>query len=690
MNRLYRFKILLWLCLAPLLAWAQVPSASLPASLRLLAKYHAGNVLLRWAPDNPADWQMGHSNGYWLERMELDPANPTAEPNYQALHDEPLKPQSLAEIKRLYEQTTSNDYLLVMAECIYGKGQISSGLTGDWLSAADELSNRYSFSLLAADMNFAAALAAGLAFVDEEVNPDKQYLYRLRLAQKQSQRPAFEQIITKEVAPFQPQIQSILEQEERIVLQWNRQLHERHFSSYVIERSRDGQSYTALSERPYVHGLGQAEEVQTHLISYQASAPNYEPYFYRIIGIDPFGQRSIPSPAVKAMSRDRTAPAAPTQLQATPDPKRKIVQLNWQTGLGAEAPAAYQVRRAFDFKGELIPIHTELLSASQLSFTDKNPNYVGINYYQIVALDTAGNEAYSQVVAGYIVDLEPPTKPTGLAGNIDSLGIVRILWNENPEPDIKGYKVFFANSRSEVFNALHNKAIAGNHFQDTIVVKTLAQKIHYRVVAVDARGNLSAFSEILSLQRPDKVAPAVALFSHYSVKQDAISLRWIASSSVDLESQQLYRQAGSGEWKLLGSFLPDRSSYLDQDISPNTVYHYRISSTDFAQNRSTSKTIMLRSKLLQHSQPQSLVATVQAKESRIALQWQAEQEVKRWILYRAVGNGPMLSLASIDSQQNQYHDTSVRQGQTYKYALRAIYQDGRRGPLGSTISSRLP
>ncbi|MEL6590670.1 MAG: hypothetical protein AAFQ68_11335 [Bacteroidota bacterium] len=689
MNRLYRYKIIFWLCLIPLLSWAQTPGVSATSSLRLLAKYHEGNILLRWAPDNPADWQEGHQSGYWLERMELDPESPNAEPDYQLIHAAPIRPKSLAQIKQLSEQAPANDYLLVIAECIYGKGQIASGLAGDWLSASDELANRYSFSLFAADMDFDAALAAGLAFVDEDVQSNKQYLYRLRLATDRPQRPAFEQLISQAKESMQPQIQSILEQEGRVVLQWNRQLHERHFSSYLIERSRNGQSYETLNQRPYVHGLGQAAAVQTNLISYQAAA-NYEQYYYRIIGIDPFGQRSAPSPAVLAMSRDRTPPASPTMLQTTPDPEQKIVKLEWQAGIGGEAPAAYQIRRSFDFKGELLPLHQGTLPASQLSFTDENPNFVGINYYQVVALDTAGNEAYSQVVAGYIIDLEPPSKPEGLAGTIDSLGVVRLRWEENPEPDVKGYKVFFANSRSEVFNALYNKAVAGNKFQDTIVVKTLAQKIHYRVVAVDARGNLSAFSEILTLQRPDKVAPAVALFGDYQVQQATISLRWIASSSIDLESQQLYRQSGDREWQLIRSFLPDRSSYLDQDIKPNTVYRYRIESIDFAQNKSLSKTIELRSKQVQLSNGQKLAATPLSDENSIQLVWQSAQEVKRWVLYRAVGDGPLVSIQSIPAQENEFRDTSVRQGQTYRYALRAVYPDGRKSPLGSPISSRLP
>jgi fibronectin type 3 domain-containing protein len=405
-------------------------------------------------------------------------------------------------------------------------------------------------------------------------------------------------------------------------------------------------------------------------------------------GVNAFGQMSEPSEAVRAMGRDRTPPAAPTQVQSEPDPHAVKVLISWEMEDLAGDIAGFAVRRSFDYQGELLPLHPEILPPHTRQFVDEQPNYVGINYYQVVALDTAGNEAYSQVVPGYIEDLKPPQKPTGLEGSIDSLGIVRLSWNPNPDPDIKGYKVFFANTQTEVFNALTNKAQAANRYQDTIAVRTLSHKIHYRLVAVDARGNLSPFSDILTLERPDVIPPAQALFRDYEVVEGAIALHWIPSSSEDAAKMVLYRQKNDGPWESVRSFLPQHSSYLDEDIDPGVIYRYQLEVSDQAQNRARSKVLEVQSRKAQIALEGRL--RIQKQEESLQLRWQSPQEpVSRWVLYRGVETGPMVTLSSVPPGEHQFEDRNLKAGLRYRYAVRAVYADGRKSPLSNTVEGIL-
>jgi hypothetical protein len=168
---------------------AQEATSAPEPGLSLICRYVEGNILLRWAPANPAVWTDGQRHGYQIERLEFDSQDGPDLTKFQPLHTAPIRPLSLTEFQNLRGQQPQNDYLAAMAECLYGEGPLAQGMSGDWLSAADDHLNRYSFALFTAEMDFEAAQAAGWALVDEDIIPGKTYLYQVRLAK----RPLFGQ-----------------------------------------------------------------------------------------------------------------------------------------------------------------------------------------------------------------------------------------------------------------------------------------------------------------------------------------------------------------------------------------------------------------------------------------------------------------------------------------------------------------
>ena len=166
---------------------AQTPQLT-EASLHLLGRYHAGKMLLRWAPANPEAWRTGNEQGYRLERLELSPGQKPDPEKFISLNSQPVQAQPLTEWVALSGRYPDNQYLLVAAECLHGDPNRQAGMMqGDWLSAADELMNRYSMAIFAAEMDFTAAQASGLAWIDESVEPGKRYAYRLSFANQPGQ-----------------------------------------------------------------------------------------------------------------------------------------------------------------------------------------------------------------------------------------------------------------------------------------------------------------------------------------------------------------------------------------------------------------------------------------------------------------------------------------------------------------------
>jgi fibronectin type 3 domain-containing protein len=686
-------KRLIFFC-AGILYWTSALLAqtgdSLPESdLMIQARFFEGNILIRWAPKNPAVWSAGNRYGYRLERQRLNSGETFSPERFTPLHDQPLRPATLGEFEKASANFPANNYIPAAAECIYRSGPSAGGLGQGWADASDQLFNRFSLGLFSAEMHFETAILSGLAFRDEDVNPSARYLYRLTPLKQDGAEgiPTFVMITAQEKPPFIPETNLPTEAENQVVIHWSRKLHQRYFSAYWIEKSEDGHSWDRLNEAPYVHALSSDERVQTDLISYQDSVENYKPAYYRIIGIDGFGMDSPPSAPLKAMGRDRTAPPVVSEL-STVILENGSVQINWKAEDMPSDLAGFKVQRGFDYAGPREVLTAAILSPESRSFTDQSPNFVGINYYEIISIDTAGNQRISTPVVGFIEDHTPPEAPARPSASIDSTGEVILSWDPNPEPDIRGYKVFFANHLHEHFVGLTQSPIERLEFRDTLSLNTLSKTIFYRIAAVDRRGNTSKFSDILAVQRIDTISPAKALFRQYQVAADTAHLQWIPSTSDDVVRQEVQRRTDSQTWETVARLSADQDTWVDIDVKPHQIYTYRIITYDDSGLKSTSRNLSLRTKRIT-SGPE-LEIRPRTEKKMIQLSWNgASSNISSWVLYRAVENQSMQRVAIISGDKDIFEDHTVQSGVSYHYAIRAVYQDGVKGVLSESVSAKM-
>jgi fibronectin type 3 domain-containing protein len=662
---------------------AQAPNSQ--AGLHLLSTYQEGAVWLRWAPATPSQWLEANQRGYQVFRQEVVAGKAFDPQAFRLLTPEPIKPLSLQAMQAVHEQRSR--YYAAAAQCLYGEKVLAQNGLADGLEAVEDLKNRFTLFLMAAEMDFQTAREVALGFVDPDVQPGKQYLYRVQVYSPAdtSLNQAYARQRCVPQAAKVPELGEISEGEGRVSLHWLRKTHEPHFSAYHIEASEDGHTFTRINDAPFVYGRSDAERLQTSLISYPVEVSNYQPRSYRIRGIDPFGRLSEPSNSIRAMGRDRTPPARPTALSTEVDEENRVL-VSWEMPDSSPDLAGFRVLRSFEYQGEQQLLSHDLPSTSR-SFTDMVPNFVGINYYQVVALDTAGNEAPSARVVGFVEDHEAPAAPQQLTAAVnDSSGRVSLRWAQSPEPDVAGYRVFFANSLGETFVSRTNHLLSVPHFEDTLQRKSLSRKVYYKVVAVDRRGNISPFSRPLRVKRPDIIPPAQALFQPWQLQDQGIVLSWIPSSSKDLKRQELWRKEKEGNWTKWESFSPQARSYTDSAIVPGTTYAYRLISVDSAGLESSSKVLSLQTRPVQIALEEAIRIAPDPRQESFRLQWpKPEQEIKRWVIYRAEAEGPLSTYASLQQDETLFEDKKVKKGVTYRYAMRAVYPDGRRSPLSTEV-----
>jgi hypothetical protein len=87
-------------------------------------------------------------------------------------------------------------------------------------------------------------------------------------------------------------------------------------------------------------------------------------------------------------------------------------------------------------------------------------------------------------------DTFPPTAPKNLQ-HISSEGVISLIWDPNPEPDLAGYLILRGNAPDGPLSKITSTPIAATVFEDKV---TPGMRFLYAVQAVDRTGNESAAS----------------------------------------------------------------------------------------------------------------------------------------------------------------------------------------------------
>ena len=142
---------------------AQVSTADSPtAAVQVQGKATPSGIVLRWAPDKPALWQLTNKYGYTIERVLLmENGKLLKNPVTKVLTEKPIKPAPLQEWKPWIE----DDDVAIAAQAIYGESfEVEEAYSSDIariINTSREIENRFSFALYAGDLSVDAGQTLG-------------------------------------------------------------------------------------------------------------------------------------------------------------------------------------------------------------------------------------------------------------------------------------------------------------------------------------------------------------------------------------------------------------------------------------------------------------------------------------------------------------------------------------------------
>jgi hypothetical protein len=666
--------------------------------MRVLAKSYADSIVVRWAPMDAVAWLMGNDSGYRVERIDYtDREHPVTTVLCQRLRPLPLEQMKAA--------IGPNDkYAAIAAQALYGKDfQMTKdapvGFAKKVRQAHDALNFRYSYTLQAADFSPATASAIGLRWVDAAVRKGSNYIYVVTVCGRThdyvvDSAAAF--VADRPAVPIPaPEGLAGFGFDRKAELHWNRR-QAGNFDAYDIERSDDGgQHWMAINKLPYyspdkvppVSGAvrGKADSVvgkiaalmRDHQVFMDSLPQDYHPYLYRVRGINAFAEWSPWSATIEVQGRDLTPPVAPL-IDSVRNTRGSQVRIVWKQRVSSPDLAGYFISRGNSVKGPFYQLTKIMLPPGTRVFVDSAAVPHVPNYYVVVAVDTARNVAVSGAFPGYLTDTVAPAAPARVAGAIDSLGVVRLHWAPNHEPDLKGYKVFYAYGAGDQFEQLTHGIVTDTSYVDTISTQSLNRRVWYSVVAVDSTNNHSRYSAPVALRKFRVVPPSAPVAGAVSAAGRQVRIEWIESRSEGAAGYEVARLRGEN-FVIIGRLPQDwskRSVLFNDTVSVNRDYYYAARTIDSTGVRSEWSVPV---HAVVHGADSLAGVMLQAglddKRRHVRLSWQYKGEGDYFfVVYRSVNHGTLSAWHSFDRQALSGEDDEAGSG-VYDYAIKVVARD---------------
>ena len=637
------------------------------------------SIQLRWASNSPEAWYFTNKNGVLIERYTLMRNEEVLDtPEKTVLTPNPLKPPVLNAWQHIAQE---DQYAAIIAQALYGADfEVSGGKQGigEMIALSQEQEQRYAMSMYAADLSYKAALFAGWGYEDKTAVKGERYLYRAIPVSKDAKKhieiaSSYVSLDDYEELPKPLGLDAIFGDKTTLIV-WDYQLLLNYYNTYHIERSEDGVQFTRLNRTPLTNVTGGER------IFYTDSIQNDKAYYYRVIGLTPFGEESPASDVIQGIGKSKLI-HIPHITRVTPYDDGSV-DVEWEFNeAGNKDVQCFRLERS-DTDKEPYETVVDKIMPDQRKVLYPNP--MPENYLRIAAIPNEEEQAptYSFPRMLQMADSIPPAIPSGLKGEVDSLGIARLTWNANTESDLLGYRIFRGQTAGEELIPLNDIAIHTNEFADTISLYNLNAKVYYSVTSLDQRYNQSEQCEPVALVKPLKVKPAPPYISICEAADEGIRLEWIPGNDETITSYSIWRGDNENEATTKIDVIENAEivSYIDTSVSGDINYTYEVRSISLSNMESDpSPTAYVKSKG-KEIKAGALIKKFTAKrgDKGVVLKWElASRDIQSISIYRKEAEASSALLKEVDTWDSEFLDNKAKRNTTYEYTLVVKNRQGK-------------
>ncbi len=546
--------------------------------IKLIAKYDANKISLRWGTTNIRVFEDIKKNGLTIKRTTTK-VNGVGLTTQEKILSEVILYNALKPMSNAMYMTTfgSAEDASLVRNALYGiSGDSSISLSAPKLSDAvmynQAKEGRLFLIMFACEKNFALAKATALAYDDATVVTNNTYLYEVYPT---VYNPSFITGIgsIEITASSTAQVSSIenvqaLAQAKGIELRWTVKADSKYFT-FDIQRSADGVTFQTITPKPFVYMS--ADKIDLGYISYLDSVATNMTYYYKIAGYTPFGTLSAYSSTVQAIAKNERIASFPLQIK-DPTFSGSSAIVNWVMPTSMEPKiTGFNVYNAPFSDEKFVKVNTTLIGKTDRSFT--HPNAAPTSYYLVEAVDNDGYVYKSYPLMAQLPDSIPPARPTGLTAKYFDEKKVVVNWAANTEADLAGYRVLMSNLLGGPYIQLTDSPIKETTFTHYTDPTVIGDSIYFAIIATDVRQNYSAQSVAYGVVRPDIVPPSKPSLRKAKGTRDGVELAWEYSTTKTVAKHILERKPlGTPTWtKVLDISNANKQNYIPQ---PNKEYNF--------------------------------------------------------------------------------------------------------------------
>lgn len=680
----------LCVCLSTHTVYSQTDSSGVvskkSSNIRVKARALKNKILLRWAVDQPAEWQKANTYGFNVIRWSIISNGKTSKyANGKQLTPTPLKPKPLSDWKILAEK---DNRAAIIATAIYEtKSNVrkSSNEIERAIEESDELQMRHTFSLMAADQSFESAKMAGWGFEDTTAKPNQKYIYFIMSAAPKKfldLDTSYVQSSTSDYYDLPKPLDLAGEFNDKVVhLTWNNKAHSDIYNAYYIEKSEDSLNFSRTTNVPFTNLNSSGKDVLDVMHYTDSIKLNDKKYYYRVMGVSSFGEISPPSKVVSGSGR-KTMTFSPNIVDAN-ILNDSTVLLTWEMpkDTSIDILSHFELSQSEDADRNFKVVKT------LINKTERKIVVNGLkasNYFIIGAVDKYDKKYESFAFFVQPIDSTPPHIPVGLLATVNDTGVVKLSWKPNTDRDIFGYYVLRANVKGEEMSLITSTPILTTTFYDTLSMSMLNEKAYYSVVALDKRYNQSKFSEKIEVTKPDKNPPVAPVFSDFKLTDSCVHLVWQSSPSADVAFQRLYKKGqdnSGGKWELIKEFITkDSITFTDVNVKIGNIESYTLVAIDSSNNESLPSvplTVTIPLDKKNKAAVKDIKAVVDRNAKKILVEWTyAEKDVVEYQIYRATTETPFILWKVAQNNSAGIIDSEISPNNEYKYSVRAIFKNG--------------
>lgn len=543
------------------------------------------------------------------------------------------------------------------------------------------------------DKDFLTAL--GLLYVDSSIDKNKIYTYRISINYNESDTNATIITVNANEKDESPDFKTLTYEKrikfKAVYLRWEAKELNNSYAGYWIERSIDGKHFTKLTETPLQFFTSSQEPNKTHIDFVDQEVTTGETYFYKVRAINHFAQLGGESNIIKVYIHNNLKGDVRIDTVFADGFNRTISgYYNSEFSKDKDLVKEFLVYRSdsmfFGYKQVKVDNQLEL---PNFKFNVPSPIETGERYYYKVGAVSADNDTvYSFHSYFFTYDQKPPEIPTGLKGTINENGILDLNWDENPDKDIRGFRVFKANALNEEFVEVTTDLVVGLKFNDTLPLNTLTSEIYYKIRAVDLNWNNSPLCEPVKILKPDTIPPVPCSFKRYKVNKTGVLLSWNNSSSTDVDTNILIRTNFTTKMsEIIYKWSDTTAVYEDTTTVVGTTYIYHISTSDEQPNTTISDKVSINYETGIRPAVTDFKSEVNRENKTIILTWsQDNTNIYSCKIYRSKGDSKFrLHKTIAKPENNEFTDTNLYINNTYKYKIKVVYSNGINSKFSKVI-----